>query len=144
MHHRCDRKAVLHRMVIYGARRENRAGVNVHRPEFQKHETGLFRRKSVRITHSVDLNLAFRIRRHITRSGDWDELALAVAAVSRELGAAGERSWLHFMRFVLVHDSKDTAAAPKPKLLLEDREAAHAKSEKLKLTSRTSLVKYGF
>ena len=60
------------------------------------------------------------------------------------LDAAGERSWLHFMRFVLVHDGKDTAAAPKPKLLLEDREAAHAKSEKLKLTSRTSLVKYGF
>ena len=117
MHHRCDGKAVLHGMVIYGARRENRAGVNVHRPEFQKHETGLFRRKSVRVTHSVDLNLVCRIRRHITRSGDWDELALAVAAVSRVLGAAGKRSWLHFMRFVLVHDGKGRRRRPETKAI---------------------------
>jgi hypothetical protein len=58
---------------------------------------------------------------------------LRVSAVSYNLCAL---CWLMTAR--------ETAVAREPKLLLEEREAAHAKSEKLKLTSRTSFVKYGF
>jgi hypothetical protein len=57
-------------MTICGARREKLTSVDVHRPGLPKHETDPCQRKSVAITRSFGLNLALRICRHITRSGD--------------------------------------------------------------------------
>jgi hypothetical protein len=137
MNRRRDGKAVLHWMVTYGARRKKLVSIDLHRPGLPQHETGPCQRKRVGITRAFGLNLAVRICRRATRSGDTNE-RVRIASRNRMGTDSAPRAVPHAQR--AGSRGQWTVASGKIRLLFEDRETTHAESEQLQLAFGASFL----